>query len=107
MRVRRLSRGVWPLNCDIRRPVDASSPIITARLVLREFQEDDAEKIVEYFSEREAQPYILTRQRGGKGMVAFVNGFVAQARSPWSARSNLAWAIVLRDTSELIGTCNL
>jgi ribosomal-protein-alanine N-acetyltransferase len=89
--------------------VNTSAPVITtARLVLRDFQEDDAEKIVEYFSEREAQPYILTPQRSGNGMAAFVKVFAEQARaSPWTARSHFAWAIALRDTSEVIGTCNL
>jgi [ribosomal protein S5]-alanine N-acetyltransferase len=89
--------------------VDTAAPVITTtRLVLRDLREDDAEKIVEYFSEPEAQPYILTPQRSGNGMAAFVKSFAEQAReSPWSARSNFAWAIVLRDTYELIGTCNL
>jgi RimJ/RimL family protein N-acetyltransferase len=82
--------------------------ITTARLVLRDFREDDAEKIVEYFSEREARSHILTRQRNGNGMAAFVKVFAEQARrSPGSARSHFAWAIALRDTLEVIGTCNL
>lgn len=86
-----------------------SSPVITtARLVLRDFREDDADKIVEYFSEREAQPHILTPQRNGNGMAAFVKIFAEQARAhPGSARSHFAWAIALRSTSEVIGTCNL
>ena len=89
--------------------MDTSAPVIrTARLILRDFHADDAEKIVEYFSEREAQPYVLTPQRSGNGMAALVKGFAEHARvSPWSARSHFGWAITLRDTSEVIGTCTL
>jgi RimJ/RimL family protein N-acetyltransferase len=70
--------------------VDTSTPVIkTARLVLRDFRGDDA-------------------QRGGNGMAAFVKAFAEQARAkPWAERAHFAWAIPLQDTSEVIGACNL
>lgn len=82
--------------------------ITTPRLVIRDFQDDDADTVVGYFAEREAQPYILKQQRGGNGMAAFVKAFTEQARAvPWWSRTHFAWAVALRDTLEVIGTCNL
>lgn len=82
--------------------------ITTPRLLIRDLEDHDADRIVGYFAEQEAQPYILTEQRGGNGMAAFVKVFAEQARQvPWPDRAHFAWAVALRDTREVIGTCNL
>jgi len=89
--------------------VDNSAPVITTtRLILRGLQGSDAETIVEFFAEPEAQPYLLVQQRNADYMRTFVRFFAEQAcETPWSTQSHFAWAIALRETLEVIGMCSL
>jgi RimJ/RimL family protein N-acetyltransferase len=89
--------------------VDTSAvTLATPRLLLRDFRGDDVEKVVEYFSEREARPYILRRQRSPKRMSAHVKRSAKYAGEvPLFSRPHLGFAIALRNTLKLIGVCNL
>jgi len=82
--------------------------LATPRLLLRDFHEDDAGKIAEYFGEREAQRHILRRQRKPRQMSFYVECAARYARDvPLSSRHYLDLAIALRDTRELVGMCSL
>jgi RimJ/RimL family protein N-acetyltransferase len=82
--------------------------IQTRRLLLRDLRVEDGAKVVEYFSEREAQPHILRYQRSSQRMSDYVTGAARYAEEvPPSARSSLGLAVALRDTHEVIGICSL
>ena len=81
---------------------------MTPRLILRDFLPDDAERLAEYFSEREAQAHILRGQRHPGRTLSYVRMMARYAQEvPLASRSRLAWAIALRDTHELVGMCSL
>jgi len=80
----------------------------TPRLLLRDFRDDDAEKIAEYFSEPQARPHLLRRQRGPGQWCEHVKRVARHARAvPLTSRGGLWLAMALRDTGELIGMCTL
>ena len=80
----------------------------TPRLLLRDFREEDAAQIAEYFSEPQARPHVLRSQRGFEQMSRWVEDAARYARAvPLPSRTDLLLAVALRDTRELIGMCTL
>jgi [ribosomal protein S5]-alanine N-acetyltransferase len=85
-----------------------SAVLETTRLVLRDFEEHDAERITEYFGENDAQVHVLRGQRRPEGWASYVARATQYAgRVPFASRPYLGLAVVLRDTRELIGMCTL
>jgi [ribosomal protein S5]-alanine N-acetyltransferase len=85
-----------------------SSFLETSRLILRDFCDQDSKRIVEYFSEREALPYILRRQRRSENWSSYVASAMQYAREfPIAERVYIGFAVALRATNELIGMCSL
>jgi len=80
----------------------------TSRLLLRDFREQDSERIIEYFGESEAQSNVLRNQRRPEQWASYVTRAMQYAsRIPFGSRPYLALAVVLRDTQELIGMYSL
>lgn len=91
------------------RPHSSDSAVLESeRLVLRDFKDDDAELITEYFGEQQAQAHLLRSQRQRKEWASYVARATQYANlAPFASRRHIYLAVVLRDTRELIGMCTL
>lgn len=80
----------------------------TDRLLLRDIVESGQEKLVRFFSEKEAQNYILATQRDPKLMMYYFESAMDYSNSvEYSERLCLVYSIQERRTGNLIGICNL
>jgi [ribosomal protein S5]-alanine N-acetyltransferase len=79
--------------------------IETDRLVLREVQDSDSDRIVALFSEHESQPFILSKQRNPEA----IRRFVASAAEVAGRvdRIGFHFVVELRETGETIGNIGI
>lgn len=80
----------------------------TERLLLRDFRADDHKWLAACYSERESHQNILRIQRVpryGSMMASFAAKYAESV--PFASREQLRFAVLLRDTLEPIGSCDL
>jgi RimJ/RimL family protein N-acetyltransferase len=79
--------------------------LVTERLILREFQDDDWPAILAYQRDPLYLRYSHWSDRAPAAARAFVQGFIAQQRE--QPRTRFQLAIVLRSAEQLIGNCGI
>lgn len=90
-----------------RRDDESGQPItlLTERLLLREFVEDDWREVLAYQSDQRYLRYSPWSARTAEEVQSFVGGFIEwQVQRP---RTGYQLAVVLRDEEHLIGNCGI
>jgi [ribosomal protein S5]-alanine N-acetyltransferase len=77
--------------------------LITERLVLREFTEDDAADIFRFRRDREVQKYNTDPMRD----VSEARGLIRTMHAWFVTRQAIQWGITLRDEDRVVGICGI
>lgn len=79
--------------------------IVTKRLIIRDFVRDDWESVHQYASDEQVTEYMEWGPNAEKDTKQFIeHTLLMQQQNP---RKDYEFAVVLRDTSELIGGCGI
>jgi ribosomal-protein-alanine N-acetyltransferase len=79
--------------------------LVTGRLVLREFREDDWPDVLAYQSDPRYLRYYHWTERTREDVVEFVHMFIAQQQE--QPRTKFQFAVVLKSDLQLIGNCGI
>lgn len=80
----------------------------TERLYLRDFEENDLEAVYDYAGSFENTTYLMWGPHSREEVKAFIDDAICGYESDdRDNRPHAKWAVVLKDTGELIGGCNL
>ena len=80
-------------------------PILTERLILREFKEDDWNKIYSYLSDCEVQKYMIQDVASLDQTKSYAQMFLKHMHE--EPRKYVRFAVLLKEDSQLIGECGI